>query len=568
MAMTEAFQALLPPERYNIAEAILAHDPAKPALLWENDAGDTREVTYGELRDLSDRLARALEELELVKGDRVMVLMPRLPETYVVYLALLKNGLVVLPGSELLMPADIDYRLNHAEARAVIAHETLADRVDAVAEKTPSLEVRIIVGGPRPGWITLASLIEDATEPPAPVETTRDDLAFLSYTSGTTGYPKGVMHTHGWAHAHFTIAAKRWLDIRPDDVVWATAAPGWAKWIWSPLVATLMSGATGFHYLGRFEPERYLGLLEKYRINVLCATPTEYRMMAKVDGLERFRLDALRSAVSAGEPLNREVIDTFRRVFGVTVRDGYGQTENTLLVATTVDVELRPGSMGRPTVPGAVEIVDENGRIVPPGVVGDIAVRRDFPPLFKGYFRDPERTEAAFRGEWYITGDQAKKDDDGYFWFEGRADDIIISSGYTIGPFEVEDALVKHPAVKESAVVASPDEVRGAIVKAFVVLKDPALLEAVRADAVRREALVVELQEHVKRITAPYKYPRAIEFVDDLPKTVSGKIRRVELRRREWAKVKETERAKEGQGAGDRSPGIGHSTETFGESAT
>ncbi|QZA32549.1 acyl--CoA ligase [Hydrogenibacillus sp. N12] len=566
--MTDAFRALLAPERFNIAEALLAHDPAKPALLWENDAGDTRRVTYGELRDLSDRLARALEELELVKGDRVMVLMPRLPETYVVYLALLKNGLVVLPGSELLMPADLDYRLNHAEARAVIAHETLAERVDAVAEKTPSLAVRIVVGGPRPGWMTLASLVEDAVGAPEPVETSRDDLAFLSYTSGTTGYPKGVMHTHGWAYAHFTIAAKRWLDIRPDDVVWATAAPGWAKWIWSPLVATLMSGATGFHYLGRFDPERYLGLLEKYRINVLCATPTEYRMMAKVDGLERFRLDALRSAVSAGEPLNREVIDTFRRVFGVTVRDGYGQTENTLLVATTIDVELRPGSMGRPTVPGAVEIVDEFGRIVPPGVVGDIAVRRDFPPLFKGYFRDPERTEAAFRGEWYITGDRAKKDDDGYFWFEGRADDIIISSGYTIGPFEVEDALVKHPAVKESAVVASPDEVRGAIVKAFVVLKDPALLEAVRADAARREALVAELQEHVKRITAPYKYPRAIEFVDDLPKTVSGKIRRVELRQREWAKVKEKERAAEGEGTDDRFSGIGHSTETFGESAT
>ncbi|MGI6125571.1 MAG: AMP-binding protein, partial [Planifilum sp.] len=286
----------------------------------------------------------------------------------------------------------------------------------------------------------------------------------------------------------------------------------------------LGSGATGLVYQGRFDPEKYLSLMQQYRVNVLCCTPTEYRMMAKVEQLERFDLSALRSAVSAGEPLNREVIDTFRKHFGVEVRDGYGQTENTLLVGTLLGMETKPGSMGKPTPGNRVAIIDENGQELPPGQVGDIAVHKDAPALFKGYFRDPERTAESFRGDWYLTGDQAKMDEDGYFWFEGRADDIIISSGYTIGPFEVEDALVKHPSVRECAVVASPDPVRGAIVKAFVVLKRPE--EA-------SEQLVKELQEHVKRVTAPYKYPREIEFVSDLPKTTSGKIRRVELRQLE-----------------------------------
>jgi acetyl-CoA synthetase len=253
----------------------------------------------------------------------------------------------------------------------------------------------------------------------------------------------------------------------------------------------------------------------------LCCTPTEYRMMAKVDQLDRFDLSSLRSAVSAGEPLNREVIDTFRKHFGVDVRDGYGQTENTLLVGTLQGMTIKPGSMGKPTPGNRVAIIDESGQVLPPGQVGDIAVHKDAPALFKGYFRDPERTAKVFRGDWYLTGDQARMDEDGYFWFEGRADDIIISSGYTIGPFEVEDALVKHPSVRECAVVASPDPVRGAIVKAFVVLKRPE--EA-------SEELVKQLQEHVKSVTAPYKYPREIEFVTDLPKTTSGKIRRVELR--------------------------------------
>ncbi|SIS89674.1 acyl-CoA synthetase [Alicyclobacillus vulcanalis] len=529
-----AFAQLIAPETYNLASAILDKDASKRALIWRSDNGLRRTLTYGELRSESLRLASSLYDLGLRQGDRVLVLMPRRPETYAIYLAILSLGAVVLPGSELLMPADIAYRLRHAEAKGVIAHASLADRAEAALHDVPSAKLRVVVEAPREGWLSYEDLVRSAPNEWEVTPTRRDDLAFLSYTSGTTGYPKGVMHVHGWAHAHWHIAAKRWLGIEPTDVVWATAGPGWAKWIWSPFVATLMSGATGFHYGGRFDAETFLRLIDEEQVNVLCATPTEYRLMAKVDGLERFRLSSLRQAVSAGEPLNREVIDTFRRYFHVNVRDGYGQTENTLLVATCVDTELRPGSMGRPTVEGAVEIVDEEGRPLGPGQVGDIAVRRDFPALFRGYYKDVERTEAQYRGPWYITGDRAEKDEDGYLWFSGRADDIIISAGYTIGPFEVEDALVKHPAVRECAAVASPDEVRGAIVKAFVVLKDAELHRLVATDEARREALVSELQQHVKQITAPYKYPRAIEFVEDLPKTASGKIRRVELREREW----------------------------------
>ena len=300
--------------------------------------------------------------------------------------------------------------------------------------------------------------------------------------------------------------------------------PGWQKWIWSPFVATLCSGATGFVYSGKFDPETYLGFLSEYEINVLCCTPTEYRLMAKVDQLDRYKLPSLRSAVSAGEPLNREVIDTFRRYFNIDVRDGYGQTENTLLVGILKGMEVKPGSMGMPTPGNRVEIIDEEGHPVQSGEVGDIAVHKDVPALFKRYYKDEERTQMAYRGDYYLTGDKASKDDDGYFWFEGRGDDIIISSGYTIGPFEVEDALVKHPEVQECAVVASPDEVRGNIVKAYIVLKD---------HSQAGDALVRVLQDHVKELTAPYKYPRKIEFIKELPKTTSGKIRRIELRQKE-----------------------------------
>ncbi|MDR7073795.1 acyl-CoA synthetase MbcS [Fictibacillus barbaricus] len=523
---------LIAPALYNLTSEIesYAKNPEKKALIWMNETHETETITYKKLMERTNQIGNALEGLGLEKGDRVLVIMPRLIETYAVYLACLKAGIVVIPCSEMLRAKDLSYRVQHSEAKAIIADYQFTDQVNEIKDLLPTLKYKISANGETKDWLSLRVLTENESASYKGAETKKDDMAFLSYTSGTTGQPKGVVHTHGWAYAHIRTASKNWLNISEEDTVWATAGPGWQKWIWSPFLSTLGTGATGFVYQGKFDPQKYLGLLEDQKVSVLCCTPTEYRLMAKVDHLDQYKLTHLRSAVSAGEPLNREVIDTFEKYFHVKVRDGYGQTENTLLVGTMEGMKIKPGSMGKPTPGNDVEVVNEHGQPVKAGEVGDIAVHKNSPALFKEYYKDQDRTLMAFRGDYYITGDKAKKDEDGYFWFEGRGDDIIISSGYTIGPFEVEDALVKHPAVKECAVVASPDEIRGHIVKAFVVLRDDS--------AVNKEMLTSELQEHVKKLTAPYKYPRRIEYVEDLPKTTSGKIRRIELRQLEASKIR------------------------------
>ncbi|WP_456277990.1 acyl-CoA synthetase MbcS [Bacillus sp. AK128] len=517
-------EQLLAPDLYNITSEVekFAHDPQKVALKWEDQEGNEKEVTYLELIQRANQIGNALKSKGMKQGDAIFVIVPRLIEAYEIYLAGLKNGMIVIPGSEMLRKKDIEYRLEHAEVKAVICY---SDFTEQFSDIDTSNMLLFSVGESSNNWQALDQIADQQSKVLEAALTKNDDIAFLSYTSGTTGNPKGVVHTHGWGFAHLQTSAANWLDIHEGDVVWATAGPGWQKWVWSPFLATLGSGGTGFVYHGKFDPERYLQLLGKYSVNVLCCTPTEYRLMAKVDGLERYSLPQLHSAVSAGEPLNREVIDTFRRYFNVDVRDGYGQTENTLLVGVLKGMEIKPGSMGKPTPGNTVAIINEDGIPVKPGETGDIAVHIETPALFKNYYKDPERTARQFRGDYYITGDQARLDVDGYFWFEGRSDDIIISSGYTIGPFEVEDALVKHPFVKECAVVASPDEIRGSIVKAYIVLKesvDPS-----------QEGLIQTLQDHVKTLTAPYKYPRKIEFIENLPKTSSGKIRRIELRQLE-----------------------------------
>lgn len=521
---------LVAPEMYNLTSEIerFSRKPENIALKWRNENGEKEELSYQQLFQQVNRLANVLSNQGLKKGDRVLVMLPRITEAYVAYIACLKAGLVVVPCSEMLRAKDLSYRINHSEAKALIVYGELTREFDKIRDyEIPTIEKKLVfVGGPEQNWLSVDTLLENQSEVFEMVETMRNDMAFLSYTSGTTGNPKGVVHTHSWAYAHLRTATKSWLNIEEGDTVWATAGPGWAKWVWSPFMSTLGSGATGFVYHGRFDPETYLSLLQEYEINVLCCTPTEYRLMAKVDGLDRYKLPALKSAVSAGEPLNREVIDTFKRYFDIEVRDGYGQTENTLLVCNQAGNETKAGSMGKPTPGNQVEIINADGDAAGVGEVGDIAVHKNTPALFKEYYQDSERTKASFRGDYYLTGDKAKKDKDGYFWFEGRSDDIIISSGYTIGPFEVEDALVKHHSVKECAVVASPDPVRGHIVKAYVVLRN--------SEDAKKEDLTRQLQDHVKQLTAPYKYPRKIEYVDDLPKTTSGKIRRVELRGKEF----------------------------------
>lgn len=519
---------LIAPECYNLVKEVekFTHEPEKIALKWEDESGEKRQITYANLIHSANKVGNALLSQGLQKGDKVLVIVPRLIEAYMVYLGALKAGLVVIPSSEMLKEKDLQYRITHGEVKAVISYHPYVDQFGNINQMNNI--ARFVVGKEKKDWLYLDKLMEEASATLQTADTKRDDMAFLSYTSGTTGNPKGVVHTHGWAFAHLQTAAANWLCCTENDTVWATAGPGWQKWIWSPFVSTLCTGATGFVYNGKFDAKKYLQLLSDYSVNVLCCTPTEYRIMAKVDNLHEYSLPALHSAVSAGEPLNREVIDTFKRIFNVEVRDGYGQTENTLLVGVLKGMEIKPGSMGKPTPGNRVEIIDEDGNPCKIGEVGDIAVHIETPALFKHYYKDPERTAKQFRGEYYLTGDKAKKDEEGYFWFEGRGDDIIISSGYTIGPFEVEDALVKHPFVKECAVVASPDEIRGNIVKAFVVLREG-------MDGSSAADIIKTLQDHVKELTAPYKYPRKIEFIDELPKTTSGKIRRIELRQKELA---------------------------------
>ncbi|MBS7345842.1 MAG: acyl--CoA ligase [Caryophanon sp.] len=518
---------LLAPTIYNIVEEIeryanVSHD----ALIVHNEDDTIERISYKVLIERANRVANVFQKDGLQKGDVALIMVPRSVEAYVVYIAALKAGLAIIPSSEMLRAKDIDYRIVHADAKLIIADEAYISEFEE-AQHIGGVK-QYVIGEAKEPWRPIRKLVEDQPTTFDMVKTESTDVAFIAYTSGTTGNPKAAVHPHSWGYAHLRTAAPQWLGIQEGDVVWATAAPGWQKWIWSPFLASLGSGATAFVHKGRFSPEDFLHILEEYKVNVLCCTPTEYRLMAKVDGLDRYDLSNLRQAVSAGEPLNREVIEVFLKHFNLQVRDGYGQTENTLLVGTMVGMEPRPGSMGKPTPGNYVEVINEDGEPVAPGEVGDIAVHKSTPALYKGYLKDPERTSMQFRGEWYITGDRATKDEDGYFWFEGRGDDIIISSGYTIGPFEVEDALTKHPAVKECAVVASPDEIRGHIVKAFIVLRDPEQAG---------EALIKELQQHVKDVTAPYKYPRAVQFIDELPKTTSGKIRRVELRQQEFKKV-------------------------------
>ena len=518
---------LIAPKDYNIVMEMerYINDPEKIALIYTDESIEKQEITYKRLIENTNKIGNILLNSGLKKGDKVLVMVPRLIESYEVYLAALKTGIIIIPSSEMLTTEDLQFRVTHGEVNGVISYYKYVDAYSEIEEYETL--TKFIIGEPAEGWHFIDELKETASIDLDFDQPSKDDIAFLPYTSGTTGNPKAVVHTHGWGYAHLRTVAENWLNIKENDKVWATASPGWQKWVWSPFLSVLGSGATGFVYNGRFKPEQYLEFLQNEKIDVLCCTPTEYRMMAKVNDLSIYDLSYVRSAVSAGEPLNREVIDIFRNNFDLTVRDGYGQTENTLLLGVMKDIEVRPGSMGKPTPGNEVDIIDDDGNPVETGVVGDIAVKRDCPALFKQYYKDEERTEETMRGEYYVTGDRASKDIDGYFWFEGRDDDIIISSGYTIGPFEVEDVLVKHPLVKDCAVVGSPDPIRGQLVKAFIVLR-----ELVKQED--EAALIKELQAYSKEHTAPYKYPRKIEFIEELPSTISGKTRRVELREREY----------------------------------
>jgi len=515
------------PEFFNFGEVIdgYAADHTRVALLYEDQDGRRARLTFADIRDQSNQIANVLSGLGLRSGDPILLMLPRVTLWQSAYIGALKAGLLVIPCTAMLREKDLVYRANHSGARAIIASADNAQLIADLKKDCPSLAHFLVAGSPRSGWISLQTAMREASSDFTPVHSAASEPAICYYTSGTTKDPKAVLHSHAYTFSH-RYTGLNWLDLREGDIHWTTSDTGWAKAAYGVLFGPWMNGVTTFMYNGRFEPKKELELLRRYKITTFCGPPTEYRMLIKED-LGQYRFPALRHCTAAGEPLNPEVIEVWREHFKLTVHDGYGQTESIILVANLPGMKIQPGSMGLPFPGHDVCVLDINLNEAKLDEVGEVAVRvkPDRPPsLFLEYWKNPEETAASFRGDYYLTGDQACRDADGYLWFVGRADDVIISAGYRIGPFEVESALLEHSAVMESAVVASPDLDRGSIVKAFVKLKPG--IEA-------SDALAVELQEHVKRVTAPYKYPRKIEFIDELPKTVSGKIRRVELRRRE-----------------------------------
>ncbi|MEE8302083.1 MAG: AMP-binding protein [Candidatus Tectomicrobia bacterium] len=523
------------PETFNFGTDVVdkwAEDPGKLAMVWVDEDGRNERYTFADMRRESNRFANVLQGLGIGKGDGVMIVLSRLPQWHVMVTGIMKLGAIPMPGTVLLTPKDYEYRINMAEARAVIVDADNASKVEDIQANCPTLAHCIVLGGARPGWIDYNTAMAAASDSLTPVVTRSDDPSMIYFTSGTTGGPKMVLHTQASYPLAHVITGKYWLDLRPEDLHWNLSDTGWAKAAYSNLFGPWRMGAAVFiqNSSGRFDAKETLELLAEHGVTTFCAPPTAYRMMVLED-LQQYDLSKLRHCVGAGEPLNPEVIEAWKAGTGHTIYDGYGQTETVILVANYPCMEVKPGSMGKPLPGFDIAIIDgESGEELPPGQEGDIAVR--VTPqrpigLFREYWKNPEATRDSFRGDWYITGDRGSRDEDDYFWFVGRADDVIISAGYRIGPFEVESALIEHDAVVESAVVASPDEMRGTVVKAFVVLTP---------DRQPTQALAEALQEHVKQLTAPYKYPREIEFVTELPKTISGKIRRVELREREIAR--------------------------------
>jgi acyl-coenzyme A synthetase/AMP-(fatty) acid ligase len=519
------------PEFYNFAFDVVdrwGEDTQKLAMLWVNEQGDERRLTFRDFALRSNQVGNALRTMGIRKGDRILIMSPRLPEWWEAVLGIMKIGAISMPGTTLLTSKDVAYRIQAAEAVAVITDEEGALKVEQVTNECPTLRLKIVLGAEREGWVNYAQAVPVAMSSLKPEPTRSEEPMMIYFTSGTVGYPKMVLHTHVSYPIGHIVTGKYWLDLKPTDLHWNLSDTGWAKAAYSNLFGPWIMGAAMFTFdgRGRFDARQTLELLERYPISTFCAPPTAYRLLV-LENLRHYHLAALRHCIGAGEPLNPEVIEAWQRGTGLIIRDGYGQTETVILVANFPPLPVKPGSMGKPSPGLTIGVVDDDGREVPAGTEGDIAVKlTPVRPagLFKEYWRNPEATSNCIRGEWYITGDRAIRDEDGYFWFVGRADDVIISAGYRIGPFEVESALIEHPSVAEAAVVASPDQIRGEIVKAFVILA-PGHQPS--------EQLMQDLQEHVKRVTAPYKYPREIEFTTELPKTISGKIRRVELRQRE-----------------------------------
>ena len=531
------------PANYNFAFDFLdpqaASEPGRLALIHVNDHGKRHDYTFGFFREESTKLASALAAKGVKKGDRVMLVLYRRVEYWVAMLALARIGALPIPSPSLLTPHDIEFRVNFAHVSCVVCEDSITARMEAARPKCPDLRLMVQVGeaAAPAGWEDYETLkAAGAGEFPRSKDSPGgDDPLVIFFSSGTTGMPKMVLHTHTYPFGHVTTGAY-WHDLEPGDIHLTLSDTGWAKSVWGKFYGQWLAGAVVFvwDFRGKFEPRELLRILSEHKINTFCAPPTVYRFLVRED-LREFDLSSLRHCTTAGELLNDSVIADWTKALNLPIFEGYGQTETTLQVATLPFMQPKPSSIGKPMPGWDIVLLNEDDQPCPPGEEGEICIRlkdgqttKGMPGLFIGYLDEPERTAKVVYGGFYHTGDKAWVDEDGYFWFLGRTDDLIKSSGYRIGPFEVESALVSHAAVIEAAVTGVPDAVRGMAVKATIVLAPG--YEA-------GDALTKELQNHVKTITAPYKYPRLIEYVSELPKTISGKIKRAEIRARDLERM-------------------------------
>ncbi|HCA46230.1 MAG TPA: acetyl-CoA synthetase [Armatimonadetes bacterium] len=512
---------------YDVVDGIAECEPDRPALVWVDESGGEASFTFAEMKRRTDQAAALFAEMGIRRGDAVMLILRRHYEYWFCLVALHKLGAIGIPATHLLTAKDIVYRCNAADVKMIVTvnEDRVTDAVDAATFEAGTLEHRVVVGGEREGWTSFDAEmgVERAfTRPTGDQATRNDDTMLLYFTSGTTGMPKMVRQDFTYPLGHILTAL--WQGCEDGGLHLTVSDTGWAKASWGKIYGQWIVGSAVFVYeFERFVPQDLLRVLQDYPVTTFCAPPTIFRFLIKED-LSAWDLSGLHHVVTAGEPLNPEVFNRFLEGTGLRIMEGYGQTETVVIVATWPWMEPRPGSMGLPSAGWEVDLMNEEGRSCEVGEGGQIVIRvpGERPTgMFGDYHADTELNERVWKDGVYHTGDMAWRDEDGYYWFVGRSDDVIKSSGYRIGPFEVESALMEHPAVLECAVTGEPDPDRGAIVKATVVLA---------AGYQPSDALVTELQEHVKRVTAPYKYPRKIEFVSELPKTISGKIRRVEIR--------------------------------------
>lgn len=523
---------------YDVMDAWAAEAPEKLALLWTNDQGEEIRATYAQLKEQSDQAASYLQTLGIGKGDPVMLILKRRYEWWIIMLALCKIGAIVIPATHMLTKKDIIYRNTRASVKAIICVDDayVTGQIQLAMSESPSVKQYITVtdhGKPIPeGFRDWQAEWKQAPKFVRPAfVNNNEDTMIMYFTSGTSGEPKMVAHDYLYAMGHLTTGCF-WHNLHEGSLHLTVADTGWGKAVWGKFYGQWFAGATVFVFdHEKFSADTLLRQMEKYKVTSFCAPPTIYRFMIRED-LTKYDLSSLQYCCTAGEALNPAVFDKLKELIGLNIMEGFGQTETTMTLGTFPWMKPKPGSMGIPNAQYNIDLIRADGTPCEDGEKGEIVVRvGDKKPvgLFKGYYRDEEKTREAWHDGLYHTGDMAWRDEDGYYWFEGRIDDVIKSSGYRIGPFEVESALMTHPAVVECAITGVPDDVRGMVVKATIVLgkewKDKA-----------GDDLVKELQQHVKKVTAPYKYPRIIEFVDELPKTISGKIRRVEIRQKDSQK--------------------------------